>query len=146
VALIQATLAGIGMFAVGVPGAGFWALLALIFAIVQLPVMLLMIPMAIWAFATLATVPAVLFTAWCVIVGVSDNILKPLLLGRGVAVPMLVVLIGSIGGMLSGGITWLFIGPVVLAIGYEILRAWVAGMPAPKPAESPPHSSKETLK
>lgn len=146
VALIQATLVGIGMFAVGVPGAGFWSLLALILAIVQLPVMLLMIPIILWAFVSLGTLPAVLFTAWCVVAGLSDNVLKPMLLGRGVGVPMLVVLIGSIGGMLSGGITWLFIGPVVLAIGYEILRAWVAGMPAPGPAALPSHPSKEISK
>ena len=130
VAFIQATLAGIGMFAIGVPGAGLWAILALILAVVQLPVVLLMLPMVLWAFATLDTLPAVLFAGWTVFVGVSDNILKPLLLGRGAKVPMLVVLVGSIGGMLTGGVTWLFVGPVVLAVGYEILRAWLATIPA----------------
>lgn len=131
VAIIQAMLAGIGMFAIGVPGAGLWALLAMILAIVQLPVVLLMLPMIIWAFATQDTLPAALFAGWSVVVGLSDNVLKPLLLGRGTEVPMLVVLVGSIGGMLTGGVTWLFVGPVVLAVGYEITRAWIAGMPTP---------------
>lgn len=145
VAFIQATLAGIGMFAIGVPGAGLWALLALILAIVQLPVVLLMLPMILWAFATQDTLPAALFAGWAIIVGVSDNILKPLLLGRGTEVPMLVVLVGSIGGMLTGGVTWLFVGPVVLAVGYEILRAWLATMPIPAAAlPSNPPSSQET--
>jgi predicted PurR-regulated permease PerM len=147
VAFIQATLAGIGMFAIGVPGAGLWALLALILAIVQLPVVLLMLPMILWAFATQDTLPAALFAGWAIVVGVSDNILKPLLLGRGTEVPMMVVLVGSIGGMLTGGVTWLFVGPVVLAVGYEILRAWLATMPNPgTDIPSNPPTSQETPK
>jgi predicted PurR-regulated permease PerM len=144
VAFIQATLAGIGMFAIGVPGAGFWSLLALILAIVQLPVVVLLLPMIFWAFHALDTLPAALFAGWAVVVGVSDNILKPLLLGRGVDVPMLVVFIGSIGGMITGGITWLFIGPVVLAIGYTIMKAWTESMPEPGSVTLGHTTSKET--
>lgn len=143
VAFIQAMLAGIGMFAIGVPGAGFWALLALILAIVQLPVVVLMLPMIFWAFHTHDTLVAVLFAAWAVVVGLSDNVLKPLLLGRGVDVPMLVVFMGAIGGMITGGITWLFIGPVVLAIGYTILTAWSQALPEPGSASLVRTPSKE---
>jgi len=111
---------------VGVPGAGLWALLVLILAIVQLPPLLVLGPMMIWAFASVGTVPAVLFTVWSVVVSISDGFLKPALLGRGVSVPMLVILVGAIGGMLSSGILGLFIGPVVLALAYELAGAWLA--------------------
>ena len=131
VAAIQGVLAGIGIFAVGVPGAGLWALLVLILAIVQLPPLLVLGPMMIWAFASVGTVPAVLFTVWSVVVSISDGFLKPALLGRGVSVPMLVILVGAIGGMLSSGILGLFIGPVVLALAYELAGAWLAEQPAP---------------
>lgn len=126
VAAIQGLLAGIGIFAVGVPGAGLWALLVLILAIVQLPPLLVLGPMMIWAFATLDTLPAVLFTVWSVMVSMSDGFLKPALLGRGVSVPMLVILVGTIGGMLAAGILGLFIGPVVLALAYTVFTAWLA--------------------
>lgn len=129
VAAIQGLLAGIGIFAMGVPGAGLWALLVLILAIVQLPPLLVLGPMMIWAFATADTLPAVLFTLWGVLVSMSDGFLKPLLLGRGVSVPMLVILVGAIGGMLSAGILGLFIGPVVLALAYELATAWLATPP-----------------
>lgn len=135
VAAIQGLLAGIGIFAIGVPGAGLWALLVLILAIVQLPPLLILGPMMIWAFATLDTLPAVLFTVWSVVVTMSDGFLKPALLGRGVSVPMLVILVGAIGGMLAAGVLGLFIGPVVLALAYELVSAWLAGQPA---AADPP--------
>jgi predicted PurR-regulated permease PerM len=131
VAAIQGLLAGIGIFAIGVPGAGLWALVVLILAIVQLPPLLVLGPMMIWAFATLDTLPAVLFTIWSVVVSLSDGFLKPALLGRGVSVPMLVILVGAIGGMLASGILGLFLGPVVLALAYKLFTAWVEVQPGP---------------
>lgn len=125
VALIQATLAGLGFLAAGLPAAGLLALLCLVVAIVQLPLVVVLLPVALYAFTTLDTVPAVIFAIWCAIIGLSDNILKPLLLGRGVDVPMLVIFIGAIGGLLSSGILGLFVGPVVLALGYTLLAAWL---------------------
>ncbi len=125
VAAIQGVLAGVGIFAIGVPGAGLWALLVLILAIVQLPPLLVLGPMMIWAFATLDTLPAALFAVWSVVVSISDGFLKPALLGRGVSVPMLVILVGAIGGMLASGILGLFVGPVVLALAYELTAAWL---------------------
>lgn len=125
VAVIQAALAAIGFFVLGVPGAGLWSLLVLILAIVQLPPMLILVPMAFWAFSAVETLPAVLFAVWSLIVGLSDNVLKVFLLGRGLAVPMLVILIGAIGGLISSGFVGLFIGPVVMALAYEIFKGWL---------------------
>jgi predicted PurR-regulated permease PerM len=129
VAAIQSLLAAIGMFALGVPGAGLWALLVLILAIVQLPPLIVLGPMILWAFMSVGTLPAILFTAWSIVVSLSDNVLKVLLLGRGIRVPMLVILVGAIGGLLAAGILGLFIGPVVMALAYEVRTAWLAEQP-----------------
>ncbi|MFZ0255519.1 MAG: AI-2E family transporter [Gammaproteobacteria bacterium] len=125
VALIQAMLAGIGMLVVDVPGAGLWALLVLLLAIVQLPPILVLGPVIVYVFSVESTLPAVVFTIWSLIVGASDSFLKPLLLGRGVNIPMLVILIGAIGGMILSGVIGLFVGAVVLAVGYKLFIAWL---------------------
>jgi predicted PurR-regulated permease PerM len=125
VALIQAILAGLGMLAVGVPAAGLWALLVLILAVIQLPPILILGPAMVYVFSTADTLPAVLFLIWGILVSVSDAFLKPLFLGRGVAVPMPVILIGALGGMVMSGIIGLFVGAVVLALGYQLTVAWV---------------------
>jgi len=125
VALIQSVLAGIGLMAMGVPGAGLWALLVLILAIVQLPPILILGPIIFYVFAEADTLPAVLFTIWSLIVSSSDAFLKPLFLGRGMEIPMLVILLGAIGGMISSGIVGLFVGSVVLALGYTLFIAWL---------------------
>lgn len=125
IAVIQALLAGIGFMAAGIPGAGIWALLCLISATMQLGVGPIVIPVIIYVFATGDTLTAILFLIWNVIVMVLDNILKPLLLGRGVGVPMLVIFLGAVGGMLMSGIVGLFTGAIVLAIGYKLLQVWL---------------------
>ena len=125
VAVLQSLLAGLGMLVVGVPAAGLWTLLILILAVMQLPPTLVLIPVIIYVFYTSSTVVAVLFAIWSVLVGLSDNVLKPLLMGRGSAVPMLVLFMGSIGGFIAGGILGLFVGAVVLSLGYTIFMAWV---------------------
>lgn len=126
VAVIQAVLAGLGLMAAGVPGAGIWALLCLILATVQIGVAPIMIPAVIWVFATGDTLTAVLFLVWSIVVVVSDNVLKPILLGRGVDVPMLVIFLGAIGGLLASGIIGLFVGAIVLSLGYKLFQAWLA--------------------
>ena len=137
VAVIQALLAGIGFAVAGVPGAGIWALFCLISATIQLGVGPIVIPAVVYVFATGDTVTAVLFLIWNVMIMVLDNILKPLLLGRGVDVPMLVIFLGSIGGMLMMGIVGLFIGAVVLALGYKLLQGWMRlESTAPDPGDS----------
>ncbi len=120
VAFIQAFLAGIGFWAIGMPMAGLWTLLILLAAIMQLPTIIILGPLMVYAFSFAGTTPAVIFTVWSILVGLSDNFLKPLLLGRGVDVPMLAILLGAIGGMIMSGIIGLFVGSVVLAISYKV--------------------------
>ena len=133
VAVIQAILAGIGLLVMGVPYAGIWTLLVLLFAIVQLPSIIVLGPIIIYVFSVAATVPAVLFMIWSLMVGLSDNILKPLLLGRGLDIPMLVILMGAIGGMVLSGLVGLFVGAVVLAVGYRLLTGWLGHSSQPQP-------------
>ncbi len=127
VAVIQALLVGVGFMAAGVPGAGIWALLSLISAVVQLGVGPVAIPVIVYVFATADPVIAVVFLVWNALIMVLDNVLKPLLLGRGVDVPMLVIFLGAIGGMLLSGIIGLFIGAILLALGYKLAGAWLEG-------------------
>lgn len=127
VAATQAALAAVGLFIAGVPGVGLWTLLVLIVAVMQLPPIIILGPAIPWVFANNeSTAIAVFFTIWSLVVSGSDGWLKPLLLGRGVKVPMLVILIGAIGGMLRAGVIGLFIGPVFLAIFYQLFLAWVS--------------------
>lgn len=134
VALIQSFLVGIGLFAVGLPAAGLLTLAVLLLGIVQVPIMLLLLPVVIYVFATETTTVAIIFLVWTVIAGLSDNVLKPLMIGRGIEVPMPVILIGVIGGLIANGLLGLFVGPVLLAIGYVLVIEWLR----PQPADSAP--------
>jgi predicted PurR-regulated permease PerM len=125
VAVIQALLVGIGFFAIGLPAAGLLTIVTLFLAIVQVPALLVTLPVIAYVLATEPTTPAIFFAVWTLIAGLSDNVLKPLMLGRGLEVPMPVILIGVIGGMLSDGLLGLFVGPVVLAVGYVLLTEWL---------------------
>lgn len=125
VAVIQALLIGIGFFAIGMPTAGLLTLLALLLGIVQVPAILITLPAAIYVFATHDTTPAILFAVYITVAGLSDNVLKPLMLGRGLEVPMPVILVGVIGGMLADGLVGLFVGPVLLAVGYVLFVEWL---------------------
>jgi predicted PurR-regulated permease PerM len=125
VALVQTLLAGAGLLVFDVPGAGLWALLVLILAVVQLPPLLVLGPIIVYVFSVSDTTPAVLFMIWNIFVGISDSFLKPLFLGRGVEIPMLVILLGAIGGLMLSGIIGLFVGAVVLALGYKLFMAWL---------------------
>jgi len=126
IAMIQCVLTAIALFMVGFPGAPFLALLCLLVAIVQLPLALVALPMIIYVWAHEPALTAILFTAWMIPVTLLDNVLKPILMGRGVNAPMLVVFIGAIGGLASSGIVGLFVGAVVMVLAYELLRAWLA--------------------
>jgi predicted PurR-regulated permease PerM len=125
VAMIQAILGGLGCLVVGVPGAGLWALLILLLAVVQLPTILVLGPIIVYVFSTSSTITAVLFMIWSILVGISDAFLKPLLLGRGVDVPMLIVFIGAIGGFITSGIIGLFVGAIVFTAGYKLFVRWL---------------------
>lgn len=126
IALIQAVLSGIGFAMVGIPAAGLLAVIVMLFAIIQLPVILFMIPMIIYVFAHSETWVAIIFAVYAIIVGSLDNILKPILLGRGLKVPMPVILIGAIGGMILHGIIGLFVGPVILALAWQFIQEWMS--------------------
>jgi predicted PurR-regulated permease PerM len=125
VALIQTILGGVGLLAIGVPYAGVWALLILLLAIIQLPPLLILGPIIVYVFSVESTMPAVIFMIWSLMVSASDAFLKPLFLGRGMDIPMPVILLGAIGGMILSGIVGLFVGAVVLAVGYTLFVAWL---------------------
>ncbi len=125
VAMIQAALVGIGMVAVGVPHAAVWTLIALFLAILQLPPLIVALPVVIYMFSHLSTPIAVVFLVWEVLASSSDTVLKPILLARGVEVPMLVIFMGAIGGFMASGFIGLFIGAVILSLGYELSSDWL---------------------
>ena len=133
VAVIQSVLSAIGMVLVGVPAAGLWALLVLVLAVIQLPPIIILGPIAVWVFSFANTVPAVIFLIWALVVAGCDGFLKPVLMGRGVDAPMLVILVGALGGMISAGIIGLFVGAVIVAVSYTIFMAWVEEQPAISP-------------
>ncbi len=122
-AVIQALFLGIGMFAIDLPAAGIVSIIVLFVAIIQLPPALIMIPVIIYVFSYANTTPAVIFAIWSMVWAAADTFIKPMLMGRGVDIPMLVVLLGAIGGMMMGGIIGLFIGAVLLALSYKIFQA-----------------------
>lgn len=125
IAVIQAVLAAIGMIVIGVPAAALWSLLVLVFAIAQIPVLLVFGPIIVWVFSAYDTVPATIFMVYGIVVSVGDGFLKPLLLGRGMDIPMPVILVGAIGGMLYAGIIGLFVGAITLALGFSLFTGWL---------------------
>ena len=136
VAFIQAILIGVALLIAGVPAAGLLSIIALVLGIAQVPALLVTIPVIIyiWSSGDYGNGAAITHTIILLITGMSDNVLKPLLLGRGVAVPMPVILFGALGGMASHGILGMFVGATFLALGYQIFDDWVAGDPENVPA------------
>jgi predicted PurR-regulated permease PerM len=141
VAAVQATLAAAGLFVAGVPAAALWAGLVLILAVAQLPPLVILGPAIVYVMATSdSTLIKVLFTIWSLLVSFSDVFLKPMFLGRGTKIPMPVILIGAIGGVIRGGIIGLFVGAVVMAIGYMIFKVWMEQAENdPNPQDAAPH-------
>jgi predicted PurR-regulated permease PerM len=125
VALILAVLHGILFMLAGVPFAGIWTLLVFVLGVLQIPLTIITLPIVIFMFATKAILPAVLWTIGLVLIGLSDNFLKPILLGKGAPVPMLVIFIGVIGGFMLSGFIGLFTGAVVLSLGYTLFVGWI---------------------
>jgi predicted PurR-regulated permease PerM len=137
IALLQAVLAGIVLGLFGVPGAGLIAFGVLLLCIVQIGPAPVLIPTIVWAWTAMDVGAAAGFTAAMVPIMLIDNVLKPVLMGRGLATPMLVIYIGVIGGTLSYGLIGLFLGPIALAVFYELAVAWIRAEPEPaKPVES----------
>jgi len=125
VAIIQSLLAGIGFKLAGIPSAGLLAFVVLLLSIVQIGALLVLLPVIIWIWMDKDVTTALLLTVFLVIVGFLDNILKPLVMGRGLSTPTLVILIGVIGGTLAHGIVGLFIGPIILSVAWELAVAWI---------------------
>jgi predicted PurR-regulated permease PerM len=125
VALIQTTLVAIGLFVADVPAAPIISVIVLFLAIAQLPPLIILAPVMIWMFSSADTTTAVIFTVYQLVAGASDSFLKPIFMGRGLDIPMPVILIGAIGGMIAMGIIGLFAGAVVLSIWYKLFQLWM---------------------
>ena len=126
VGVIQAILAFVGFQMIGISTAGILAFAVLLAAIIQIPVTLVAIPVIIYVFSFAETTPAIIFAVYIFVVSLLDNFLKPMLLAKGLETPMIVILIGAIGGMMFLGILGLFIGPVILAIAHRLYMNWVS--------------------
>ena len=126
VAVIQAFFAFIGLALMGVPMAIVWAFIIMFLTIIQLPALIIIGPIIAWVFAQGSGTAEVIFAIYMLIVGASDGVLKPMLMGRGVDIPMLVILIGAIGGMMLMGMVGLFIGAVIFALSYKLFELWIA--------------------
>lgn len=125
ISLLQSILAGVGFLLAGIPLAGLFTFFCLVLAIIQVGPALVILPIVAYAWYALEFLPALIFTIYIIPVMIMDNFLKPIVMARGLAVPMLVIFLGVIGGTLAHGILGLFIGPVVLSLGYELMTAWM---------------------
>ena len=137
-AIIQALLSGIGMAIAGVPAVGVLTAVVFILCIAQLGPGLVLIPAVIWLFYSDQTAWGTILLVWSLFVGTIDNVLRPVLIRKGADLPLLLIFAGVIGGLITFGIAGLFIGPVVLAITYRLLAAWVEDVeasPVQEPAE-----------
>jgi predicted PurR-regulated permease PerM len=135
VAFIQSVLVGLALMLAGVPAAGVLALIVLVLAIAQLPAVIVTLPaiIYIWSSGHYSTAAAITHSIILLVVGLADNVLKPLLLGRGVDVPMPVILLGALGGMASGGILGMFVGATLFAIGHQVFMMWLSENPNSDP-------------
>jgi len=131
VALIQAIIIGFCLILAGVPWAGALSAIVLVLGIAQIPALLVTLPAIgyIWTIGDYGSVEAIVYSVLLFVGGMADNILKPLLLGRGVEAPMPVILIGALGGMAAKGILGMFVGAALLALGYQIFMGWVRANP-----------------
>ena len=131
VAFIQAIIIGVCLLIAGVPWAGVLAGIVLVLGIAQVPAVLVTLPAIayLWISGDHGTVAAAGYTVLLIVGGMADNVLKPLMLGRGVDAPMPVILLGALGGMAAAGILGMFVGATLLALGYQIFMEWVAANP-----------------
>lgn len=127
VAIFQSVLVGLILYVFALPLSGGLTFVVLILCIVQIGPAPVLLPVIIWAWMTQDLVYALSLTALLVPVAVIDNVLKPILVSRGLSTPMLVILMGVIGGTLSYGLIGLFLGPIVLSVFYDLLVAWLRG-------------------
>ncbi len=124
-ALVQTLLAGVGLALAGVPFASLLTGVILLLCIAQIGPIVVLVPAVIWLFWTNSTGWGSALLVWTVLIGALDNILRPLLIRKGANLPLLLIFAGVIGGLLAFGIIGLFVGPVVLAVGYTLLQEWM---------------------
>lgn len=138
-ALVQSVLAGLALWICGIPGAGILAALVFMLGIAQLGPLPVMIGAIGWLFWTDQTNWGILLIVLSIPIGALDNVLRPILIRRGVQLPMLLIIAGVIGGLLGFGVMGLFVGPVILAASYTLIKSWVAeGPPSPAHVEPAP--------
>jgi predicted PurR-regulated permease PerM len=125
-ALIQTALAGIGLGVAGIPFAGFLTAVVLVLCVAQIGPLLVLIPAVIWLFWTDQSAWGAVLLVWSIVVGVLDNVLRPLIIRRGADLPLLLIFAGVIGGLIAFGIVGLLVGPVALAVAYTLLKEWMA--------------------
>ena len=128
-ALVQAALAGVGLAIAGVPFAALLAVVAFVLCIAQLGPALVLAPSVAWLYWQGATGPRPALLLWTLVVVALDNVLRPILMTRGANLPMLLMFAGVIGGLLAFGLIGIFVGPVVLAVSYTLLVAWMGDQP-----------------
>ena len=131
-ALFQTAVSSLGLYLSGMPQAGILSALILLLCIAQLGPALVMIPSVIWMFTTEAGVSAVVLLVFSIVAVTMDNVIRPILIRRGADLPLLLILVGVMGGMLSVGLVGLFLGPVVLAVAYRLGQAWVDEQDTPR--------------
>jgi len=134
-AVAQTIIAGAGLLVASVPGAGLLTAAILILNLAQLGPWLLMLPAIIWKFYSGDSLSGFVLLAFTLVAGTIDNFLRPVLIRKGANLPLLLIFAGVIGGMISFGIMGIFVGPVILAVTYVLLREWVNTSPMPAPAE-----------
>jgi predicted PurR-regulated permease PerM len=126
ISALQAFLAGLGLMVAGVSGVSLITSAVLILGIIQIGPSVIIIPVIIWSWTAMETSTALLFTAYMIPVSLLDNILRPLVMGRGLDTPMLIILLGVLGGTIAYGISGLFLGPIVLAVIWQLMVAWIS--------------------
>jgi predicted PurR-regulated permease PerM len=131
IAFIQALLVGLALLFAQIPWAGVLAAITLVLSVAQVPALIVILPAIgyIWSSGSYSHGAAIAYSIILLLSGMADNVLKPLMLGRGVDAPMPVILLGALGGMATGGILGMFVGATLLALGYQIFMGWVATNP-----------------
>ncbi len=137
-AVAQSVLGGIGLAIVGVKAATLLTALMFLLAIAQIGVLPVLVPAVIWLFWSGDTGWGIFLAIWTAFVGTFDNFLRPWLIKKGANLPLLLIFAGVIGGIVTFGLVGIFIGPVVLAVTYTLLGAWLAERPDTAPP-GPPH-------
>ncbi len=130
-ALVQSCMGGIGLKVAGLPFAAILTAIMFILGVAQIGPAPVLIPAVIWGYSTYGVVWGTVLAVWCLLVGIMDNFLRPVLIRRGANLPLLLIFAGVIGGLIAFGVVGLFIGPVVLAVAYTLVVAWV-GTPNPR--------------